>query len=57
MQYDWSGVRTRRARRLKLAMYFLGAAVAVTFPVFVLPGSDFTPLAKALANLGVSESR
>ncbi len=57
MQYDWSGVGARRSRRLKLVMYFIGAAVAVTAPVFVLPGSDFTPLAEAVANLGMSEPR
>lgn len=57
MQYDWSGVRARRRRRLKLAMYILGAAVAVTAPVFILPGSDFTPLAEAVANLGMSKPR
>ena len=44
MQYDWSGVRTRRIQRLKATMYLACGTIAVVGPVFLLPGIDLDPL-------------
>jgi hypothetical protein len=44
MEYDWSGVGTRRRRWAKAFLYVVGAIVAVTAPVFLLPGADLSAL-------------
>jgi hypothetical protein len=43
MQYDWTGVRTRRIRRLKMAVYASGGFMAALSPVTLLPGIDLAP--------------
>ncbi|WP_281978788.1 hypothetical protein [Pseudorhizobium flavum] len=45
MQYDWSGVRTRRIARAKMAAYAMIAIVVVSAPVFVL--AENSPLSVA----------
>jgi len=44
MQYDWTGTRTRRIRRLKLTIYTGLALVAVMGPAALLPGAFLEPL-------------
>lgn len=44
MQYDWSGVRTRRIRRMKIAMYSVIGLLMIVSPVTLLPGVDLPPL-------------
>ena len=44
MQYDWSGVRTRRIRRLKMTMWTALALAAVASPAVLMPGVDLAPL-------------
>lgn len=44
MQYDWTGVRTRRIQRMKATMYLVSGMVAFVGPVFLLPGIDVDPL-------------
>ena len=44
MQYDWTGIKTRRLQRVKATMYLAGGFAAVLSPVFLLPGMDLEPL-------------
>jgi hypothetical protein len=44
MRYDWSGVRTRRIKRMKAALFLAGGVTAVVGPVFILPDIDLYPL-------------
>ena len=37
MQYDWSGVRTRRMKRLKATLWTTGALASLLCPLFLLP--------------------
>lgn len=49
MQYDWSGVRTRRIRRLKLTMGGAFGLLMIVTPVALLPGVDLTPLVELVS--------
>lgn len=44
MQYDWTGVRTRRLRMMKTALYLTGVLIALLFPVLFIPRYDLAPL-------------
>jgi hypothetical protein len=44
MQYDWTGVKTRRIRRLKATLYTALALAAVVSPATLAPGVDLEPL-------------
>ncbi len=50
MQYDWSGVRTRRIRRLKMTMGGALGLLMIVSPVTLLPGVDLTPLLELVRN-------
>jgi hypothetical protein len=36
MAYDWTGIRTRRLRRIKLAISLLASVIALAVPVFAV---------------------
>lgn len=44
MEYDWSGKRTRRMRRIKLATCLFGAMAVVGTPALVLLDADLSLL-------------
>jgi hypothetical protein len=44
MQYDWTGVRTRRIRRLKMTMWTALGLVAVVSPATLIRGVDLATL-------------
>ncbi|MCF6370870.1 hypothetical protein [Rhizobium halophilum] len=55
MQYDWTGVRTRRIALVKIALYVLGAILAITMPVFIIPDADLSSVTKLVAADGVQD--
>ncbi len=44
MQYDWTGVRTRRLRMMKATFYLTGVLIALLSPVLLVPKYDLGSL-------------